>query len=235
MANLANYVGDQMSLQRYLATRAIPSALRTFTINVFGVILVITLLSAMGLALFVFYHYLPDPSLPTNADKIYPHFVATQLPVGVSGLVLAAILAATMSSMTSGINALSGTITLDLMPRIMHPLAPVQQLRFARICSGVVGIVSTVLAGFVNRLGSLFDMTQIILGVFAGPLLVVVLLSVVRRPIGSQAMIAGLILGCIAGWVAAFSSLAPLWTAPLAAACTLVIALLFSPRQVAPL
>ncbi|MEX2170094.1 MAG: hypothetical protein WD851_12355 [Pirellulales bacterium] len=228
VANLANYIGDQMSLQRYLATREIPSALRTFSINVFGVILMLAMLSGVGLAMFVFYHFLPDPALPTDADKIYPHFIATQLPVGVSGLVLAAILAATMSSMTSGINALSGTITLDLLPRIAGPLSPKKQLRFARVCSCVVGIVSTFLAGFVNRLGTLFDLTQIILGVFAGPLLVVVMMSVMRRSVAPTGMIIGLIAGCVAGWVAALSpDIAPLWTAPIAAACTLIVAHLF--------
>ena len=224
VANLANYIGDQMSLQRYLATGQTRSALRAFTINVGGVILVLLLLTGVGLALFAFYHYVPDPRLPEATDKIFPHFIATQLPVGVSGLLLAAILAATMSSMTSGINALAATVTLDLMPRISHPLSATSQLKFARACSLVVGVVSTVLAGVVHRLGTLFDLTQIILGVFAGPLLVVVLLSVTRlRPSGTG-MIIGLIGGCVAGWAVALSPVAALWTAPIAAAVTLLFA-----------
>jgi solute:Na+ symporter, SSS family len=216
-----------MALQRYLATREISSALRSFRINVCGVILVIGLLSGIGLTMFVFYHFHPDPTLPSEADKIYPHFIATQLPAGVSGLVLAAILAATMSAMTSGINAISSTITLDLLPRIAGPISPTQQLRFARICSSVVGIVATILAGFVHRLGTLFDLTQIILGVFAGPLLVVVVLATARSRVPSGGVIAGLIAGCIAGWCVAFSPIASLWTAPVAALSTLVIAHLF--------
>lgn len=227
VANLANYIGDQMSLQRYLATGETRSALHTFSINVAGVILVLALLTGIGLSMFVFYKYVPDPTLPENVDQIFPHFIATQLPVGISGLVLAAILAATMSSMTSGINALSATITLDLMPRIARPLAPSEQLRFAKICSCVVGVISTMLAGVVNRLGTLFDLTQIILGVFAGPLLIVVMMSVMKRPISSIGMMVGLIVGCAAGWAVALSPVAPLWTAPVSAACTLAIALAF--------
>ena len=226
VANLANYIGDQMALQRYLATREISSALRSFRINVFGVILVIGLLSGIGLTMFVFYHFHPDPMLPTEADKIYPHFIATQLPVGISGLVLAAILAATMSSMTSGINAISSTITLDLLPRIAGPLSPARQLRFARTCSSIVGIVATILAGFVHRLGTLFDLTQIILGVFAGPLLVVVIMATARSRVSANGIITGLIAGCVAGWVAAFSPIASLWIAPIAATSTLLVAYL---------
>jgi SSS family transporter len=228
VANLANYIGDQMSLQRYFATGETEAALRTFSINVVGVILMLAMLSGVGLALFVFYHFVPDPALPTNTDKIFPHFIATQLPVGISGLVLAAILAATMSSMTSGINALSATVTLDLMPRIARPLSSSRQLRFARVCSGVVGVVSTLLAGVVHRLGTLFDLTQILLGVFAGPLLVVVVLSVVKQKVSSFGMIVGLVAGCAAGWAVALSPIAPLWTAPVSAGSALMLAVIFS-------
>lgn len=227
VANLANYIGDQMSLQRYLATGEAKTALRTFAVNVGGIILVLALLSSVGLAMFVFYHFVPDTSLPENIDQIFPHFIATELPVGISGLVLAAILAATMSSMTSGINAFSATVTLDLMPRIARPLSSTEQLRFARICSCVVGVVSTLLAGVVNRLGTLFDLTQIILGVFAGPLLVVVLLSIVERRVSPSGMSVGLLLGCAIGCGVAMSPVASLWTAPVAASCTLLLALMF--------
>lgn len=225
VANLFNYVGDPMSLQRYLATGNTRAAMHTFIINFFGVILVLGLLSGVGLSMFVFYHFLPDPNLPADADKIYPHFIATQLPSGVSGLMLAALLAATMSSMTSGINALAATITLDILPQMSRTLSPVEQLRFGRICSCAIGIASTLLAGVVHRLGSLFDLTQIILGVFAGPLLVIVVMSVMNRRVSSTGMIFGLIGGCAAGWVVAFSSAASLWTAPVAAAFTLLLAL----------
>lgn len=227
VANLANYIGDQMSLQRYLATGDPRAALRTFSINVAGVILVLALLTSVGLAMFVFYRFVPDPTLPKNVDQIFPHFIANELPVGISGLVLASILAATMSSMTSGINALSATVTLDLVPRIARKLSPREQLRFARICSCVVGVVSTILAGIVNRLGTVFELTQILLGVFAGPLLVVVMLSVVPKRISPTGMIVGLILGCAVGWYVALSSIASLWTAPAAAGCTLLIAAAF--------
>jgi Na+/proline symporter len=228
VANLANYIGDQMSLQRYLATGETKVALQTFTINVMGVIAVLAALTMIGLSLYVFYQLAPDPGLPTNADQIFPYYIATQLPTGISGLLLAAILAATMSSMTSGINALSATVTLDLLPRITRPLLANEQLRFARICACLVGITSTILAGFVGRLGTLFDLTQIILGVFAGPLLVVVLLSVVKWPVSSFGMILGLVGGCTVGWGVALSPIAPLWTAPGAAGCALASALLFS-------
>lgn len=221
IANLGNYVADQMSLQRYLAGGSPKAALRSFTINVVGVLVVLLLLVGVGLAINAWYRAVQDPNLPAKIDDIFPYFLASQLPAGISGLLLAALIAATMSSMTSGINTLAGAITMDFRTRLGGPITPAQQLTFGRWSSLVIGLASTAVAGVVNRLGSLFDLTQIILGVFAGPLLVCVLMAVSPVRASGRWMAAGLISGCLVGWLAAFSSaIASLWVAPCAAATT---------------
>lgn len=230
VANIANYVGDPMSLQRYLACGSVAAAKRSFIINVVGVLIVLTLLMGVGLSTFTWYHYVPDPHLPTNADKVFPHFIATELPTGISGLLLAALLAATMSSMTSGINALAGTITLDFRTRLGPAMSPPQAMRFARRTSWLVGLASTLAAGFVDRLGTIFQLTQIILGVFAGPLLVAVLLAVTQARIRGAALVAGLITGGLLGMLAAYSPhIAALWVAPIAATGTAAVTFLINP------
>lgn len=224
VANLANYVGDQMSLQRYLASGGLKSANRSFLINVVGVMLVLVLLAGVGLALHVWYQHMPDPALPQKPDKVFPHFVATRLPVGLAGLLLAAILAATMSSMASGINALAATVTLDFRVRFGGPMVPAQQLRYAKISSLLVGLASTAVAGFVDRLGMLFLLIQVLLGVFAGPLLTCVMLSVARTRINGAAMFLGMIVGCTVGAVVAWTNLSELWVSPFGAVAALVTA-----------
>lgn len=227
IANLGNYVADQMSLQRYLAGGSPKAALRSFTINVVGVLVVLLLLVGVGLAINAWYRTVQDPNLPAKIDDIFPYFLASQLPAGISGLLLAALIAATMSSMTSGINTLAGAITMDFRTRLGGPITSAQQLTFGRWSSLVIGLASTAVAGVVNRLGSLFDLTQIILGVFAGPLLVCVLLAVSPVRVSGRWMAAGLIAGCLAGWLAAFSSaIASLWVAPCAAATTALFAMI---------
>ena len=226
IANMGNYIADQMSLQRYLAGGTSRAALRSFTINVFGVLVVLLLLVGVGLALNAWYRHTNDPNLPSATDKIFPYFLTTQLPSGISGLLLAALIAATMSSMTSGINTLAGAVTMDFRVRFGSAMSGAQQLRFGRWSSLVIGLASTGVAGLVSRLGGLFDLTQIILGVFAGPLLVCVLLSVSKLRTTGVWMSAGLVAGCAAGWVGAFSSsVASLWVAPCAAATTALLAL----------
>ncbi|HRK32234.1 MAG TPA: hypothetical protein PLD59_14300, partial [Tepidisphaeraceae bacterium] len=178
VANLGNYLADQMSLQRYLATGSARAACRSFLVNIIGVVVVLVLLAGVGLSLFAFYRHVDDPTLPALTDKIFPHFVATQLPSGLCGLVLAALLAATMSSLTSGINSLAGVVTLDFRERFGSPMEDRQKLLFAKLISLAIGLAATLSAGLVSRLGDLFSATQVILGVFAGPLLACVMLSV---------------------------------------------------------
>ncbi len=228
VANLANYIGDQMSLQRYLATGTVRAANRAFVINVLGVMFVLILLALVGLALFVWYRHVPDLNLPAKTDKIFPYFVATRLPTGLAGLLLAAILAATMSSMASGINVLSATVTLDFRVRFGSPMSDAQQLRYAKITSLLIGLASTFAAGFISDSGTLFMLIQIMLGVFAGPLLIVVVLSVAKIPIRNSAMFVAPLIGAAVGGYVAFAGLSGLWVSPFGAAATLLVALIGS-------
>lgn len=224
VVNLASYLADQMSLQRYLATGTVRSASRSFGFNVCAVIALVLLLSGVGLMLAAWYRYLPDPGLPEAADQVFPYFVASHLPVGISGLLLAAILAATMSSMTSGINALSGSLTEDFRARMSKRPGERELLSFARGSSLAIGLVATLLAGWADRLGTIFDISQILLGVFLGPLLVCMVLSIAEAALRPSMVLAGMILGCVAGWAVAWSPMAPLWVSVVAALVTLLVA-----------
>jgi SSS family transporter len=211
IANFSMYMADQMSLQRYLAVGSIRSVSRSFLTNTVGVIVVLSLLSVIGLLLFAWYHYNPDPNLPAAPDKAFPYFVATQLPKGVSGLVFAALLAATMSSLTSGVNAVSATISLDFRARMGKPISPKMQLGFGRKVSLSVGLIATLAAGLVKSLGNIFEITQALLGLFLGPILTCMFLSLIRKPVNTNALIAGIFISLAAGAAVTFSSIANTW------------------------
>ena len=117
-------------------------------------IVVLTLLVLVGLAMAVWYGTTPGAMTPSKADDAFPRFVAAQLPPGASGLIFAAILAATMSSMTSGTNALAGTITLDFFQRLC-PDSKMNRLKFARTMTLVIGLIATGAAGLVSKLGAI--------------------------------------------------------------------------------
>lgn len=205
VANTGSYIGDQMSLQRYLTSSSLREASRSFLINVIGVVLVLLLLTGVGVALAAWYALRPTGELPDSADRIFPFFIARELPPGVSGLLLAALLAATMSSITSGINALAASIMMDF--RVSNSSNKSRrELRTARIVSLLIGVVSTLSAGLVAHLGGLFDITQKLLGVFIGPLAVCLLLAALGLRMKGAMMVAALMVGCAIGWAAALSA-----------------------------
>lgn len=214
IANMGSYLADQMSLQRYLASGDASAASRSFAINVISVSGVLVLLAALGFLLAAWYRHQVDPTLPESADKVLPHFIATRLPAGIAGLLFAAILAATMSSMTSGINALSGSLTNDFLARLGKPASGRQLLGFARSSSLIIGLAATLAAGLVGNLGTIFAIAQTLLGVFLGPLLACGVLSIARVPARPRMVIAGLVAGSLAGWLIAWSSAIALWVAP---------------------
>ncbi len=225
VANFGMYLGDQMSLQRYLASESIASARKAFAVNVIGVIIVILMLAMVGLATAAWYGTVPGAIAPKRADDVFPNFVVSQLPPGAPGLIVAAILAATMSSMTSGINSLAGTITLDFVVPSGRLPSPRAQLKFAKITSLLLGLIATGVAGVVSHLGPLFDITQALTGVFLGPLLVCIVLAVMQLRVSSRSVIAGMVAGTLIGWVVIGSGVYILWVAPSAALVSLLIPL----------
>lgn len=225
VAQLGVAVGDQMSIQRYMAAGSLRESQRAFLFNIVGVIIVVSLLVLLGVLLSVWYGLHPESTPALDNDHVFPSFVTRNMPAGVPGMILAAILAATMSSMTSGINSLAGCLTMDFAARSPKYADPAARLRFARLVSVILGLSATCLAGFVAQLGEIFDVAQAVLGVFLGPLLICMGLAVTTWTVAPTAMIRAMICGCIAGWGVAFSPAASLWVAPAAAAVTLLVAL----------
>jgi SSS family transporter len=241
VASLGSYLGDQMALQRYLTSSSVAESSRSFLVKVIGVVIVLLMLFAVGVSLGAWYLLKNDPQLPSATDQIFPYFIAKELPAGVSGLLLAALLAATMSSITSGINALAGSILIDFRRGgdVGQPdaLAARKQLWIARGVSLAIGVVATLSAGLVVHLGQLFDITQKLLGVFLGPLAVCLLLAVLNVRVSGRALIASLLAGCAAGWLAALTpniaafwpsvlSVDSLWVSPIACLASALVALI---------
>jgi Na+/proline symporter len=223
MQNMSSFIADQMSLQRYLAVGGARPATAAFGTSMLTTTLVLVLLAGVGLTLGAWYHFHPDLGLPDSADKVFPYFVAHQLPLGFSGLIIAAILAATMSSITSGVNALSGSLLNDFVP-LAERIAPGRLLTWGRVTSAMVGLAATLAAGFVSQLGTLFNAMNIFLGVFLGPLLGCMVCSIVGLRVRGPVLVAGMITGCLTAAVMAYSPVSSLWTTLVSSLVTVLIA-----------
>jgi len=138
--------------------------------------------------------------------------------------------------MTSGVNALSGAIQLDLLPGLLRQRSERQQLILARCLSFGIGVVATGATFFVAQLGQIFDIAQKLLGIFLGPIGVAFIIAVLPLRIARGFIIVGLFGGCFAGLAAAFSPqlqslwtefplISSLWTAPIAMAASALVML----------
>ena len=206
---VATYGSDQLVVQRYLAAQSTRDAKRSIWANfVFGDILLTIVQVGAGLALFAFFQQLPDQLPPGIAsDEVFPHFIAHHLPVGVSGLILAALIAAIMSSIDSGIHSIATVCTIDFYARFWRVTPDdAQKLRFARWLMPVLGLCICILAIYVigGAGANILERSARASGFLVGPILGVFVLAIYVPRAGTFAAWAGVVGGLVVGLIVAF-------------------------------
>lgn len=151
---------DQMAVQRYLATRDATAARRAYIINMGMDVLVLIFCAALGFALLAYYQHHPEwlrpgETINSAADRLFPRFIVFGLPAGVTGIVVAGLLAAAMSSLSSGMSSVTSVISVDFINRSRNTaLSDAQMLPLAKIISLAVGAATVVLSIlFVRQVG----------------------------------------------------------------------------------
>jgi len=174
---------DQMAIQRYLATRdaaglgAVRAARRAFLVNNVANACVTVILALLGFALLGFYHAHPEylgsnANLNQDADFLFPHFIVNFLGYGLAGLVISGMLAAAMSSLSSGVNSTCTVINTDLLGYFLRDnLSERSRLRLARTTSFAVGAVVVLLSLIIGNIpGNLVDVTSRTSNLLVAPL-----------------------------------------------------------------
>ncbi|HUF46302.1 MAG TPA: sodium/solute symporter [Vicinamibacterales bacterium] len=136
----ATHGTDQMLVQRYLCARSLSAARAALLSSGVVVFAQFTLFLVIGTLLFAFYTGPATADLAVltidgrvATDRVFPHFIVNYLPTGLGGLVLAAILAAAMSTLSSSLNSSSAAVMGDfVLPRRAARLSDAQQLRWSR-------------------------------------------------------------------------------------------------------
>lgn len=146
--SLITYTSDQTIVQRYLTTADMAKTKSSIWLNGLISLPVLVLFYFIGTALYSFFHVHPEllPATMSNAEGIFPYFIVNELPAGVAGLLIAAIFAATMSTLSSNINSASTAITVDFAKRFFPQLSDSHQVLTARISGILIGILGTLLA-----------------------------------------------------------------------------------------
>ena len=185
--NLRNFGVDQNYVQRYQVTQSVKDASRSVWIAAIAYIPVSALFLFIGTALFSFYtanaELLPsslEGSL--SGDKIFPYFIATQFPVGLRGLLIAAIFAAAMSSIDSSLNCVSTLTLLDFYKRHINPnVDEKKSIKLLRVYTVIWGVLGTVTGLAMIQVRTALETGWQLAGIAGGGLVGLFLLGLMCR------------------------------------------------------
>ena len=134
----------------------------------------------------------------SDTNYVFPTFILTYLPLGLTGLMIAAILSAAMSASSGELNALATATSIDIYRRHINPTAPdAAFLRFSKTATAFWGLFACVAAYYSANLGSLIDTVNKIGSLFYGSLLGVFILALGIRRANGHGAFAGLIAGLV--------------------------------------
>jgi sodium-coupled monocarboxylate transporter 8/12 len=204
--SLVQLATDQVSVQRYMTATSHKVARRSLWLKLALSLPTSLLFYSTGLVLFAFYSMYGDPIAAgriAKGDQILPYFVITQLPMGLPGLLISAIYAASMSTISAGINSLTTATLVDFYKRLWRPDATEQQqFRIAHWLTIGYGTLVLALAFVVGKLGTLVEAPVKAFGLIGGPLLGLFLLGMLVKRANSK--------GAIIGWAAGVLTVMPI-------------------------
>ena len=166
------YSGEQTIVQRYVSARTTGEARKATLLFSAVAVPTWTMFFFIGTALFVFFQVRPDPAVASlQPDQMLPYFVFTHVPAGLAGLIIAAVLAAAMGALDSGVNSIATVTVVDLLkPYLARHRDDRYYLRAARVITGAAILVAIGGALFFSRLEkeSMNDVSLIVFSVLGG-------------------------------------------------------------------
>jgi SSS family transporter len=200
LTNLVTYTSDQVVVQRYLTTSTEKEARRSIYTNALMVIPASLIFFGVGTALWYFFRNHPEELNPNGrTDDVFPWFISQQLPAGLSGLVIAGLFAATMSTISSSMNSIATVITTDFYKQFKKAPTDKQSLRFAKLCTVLLGAAGCLIAIYLVYLEnpSIWDQYLKIIGLFGGCLAGMFAAGIFFPRINSNGIMVGFLLSSI--------------------------------------
>jgi SSS family solute:Na+ symporter len=224
VGRLAQYTTDQTMILRIKSTHSLQSARQAFVVNAAGDALWMIGLTFVGLALFAYFQRTPAPD-GLASDRLLPFFMAQVFPSGAVGLVNAAILAASLSSVDAAIHSSSSVLIVDGYNRLLGGATDDKtQVRALRIATVFVGAAGTTLACNVAGIGTLLEIANKLINSFTGPLFGIFLLAMFSRRATSNAALAAGVVGAVVSYLVAYqSSIGFLWPSTFGLASALIV------------
>ena len=169
---------DQIAVQRYLSTRDAKAARTVLFSSLIADTVVTLFLAAVGLAVLAYFqkfpHLLSDGQTAlADGDKLFPQYIIVGLPVGLSGLVVAGLLACAMSALSAGINSTCSVLTVDILDRLRgkNKVAESGRIGQLKYVSYLIGAVVVALSLLVNMVqGNLLEVCYKVVNLLTAPL-----------------------------------------------------------------
>ncbi len=190
----ASHGTDQLIVQRLLAARGQKQSVTALLSSGVAILFQFALFLMVGIMLWAYYR-VPSASFG-KADRIYPTFIVSRMPHGISGLLIAAILAAAMSNLSAALNSLSSSAILDFYSRLRPQADERSKMRLSRWATFFWAIVLFSLAIIaLHKVGRVVEVGLQIASIAYGALLGVFLLGVLTRRANQNGAMIGMLFG----------------------------------------
>jgi Na+/proline symporter len=191
----ASHGTDQLIVQRLLASRDQRQATLALLASGVMVLFQFSLFLLIGAMLYAFYRIFPPAIAFARTDTIFPAFVVTHMPHGISGLLISAILAAAMANLSAALNSLSSTTIVDFYSRLRPNSSEQHRVHLSRISTVFWALLLFVLAIVARRGGRVLEAGLSIASVAYGSLLGVFMLGVLTRRATERGAMVGMLFG----------------------------------------
>ncbi|MBJ7882127.1 sodium/solute symporter [Gelidibacter salicanalis] len=195
---------DQTIVQRYLTSSSVKDSQKTLYTNAVLTLPATIIFFGIGTLLFMFYSEMPGKLSPamSNNDSIFPWYIVRELPMGVSGLLVAGIFSAAMSSISSSLNSVSTAYCNDFHMHFKPGVNDHKLLKIARIVTVVTGVLGVLLALWMasSNIKSLWDQFYRFLGLFTGGLGGMFLLGMLTKRANATGTLMGLVVSALLIW-----------------------------------
>ena len=189
----SSYISSQDVVQRFTTTTDIKELRKMTFGNGFLSIGTTTVIYLIGTALFVFYHQNPQLLQTAHQDQIFASFIVYQLPIGISGILIAAIYAASQSTLSTGLNSVATSWVLDIQDSFNRQISEEKQTRIAKLVSLGVGIIAIIVSMILanGEIKSAYEWFNSFMGLVLGVLAGIFVLGVITKKATSMGAYAG--------------------------------------------
>jgi solute:Na+ symporter, SSS family len=210
--NVITYGADQSVVQKYLTTKDEAASKRSLRLGAWMALPSALIFFSIGTMLYLFFKENPGKVnfQLQSQDAIFPWYIVTELPPGLTGLLIAAVFAAAMSTLSSSMNSVTTAFITDFYRRFFPSKTEKRYLATARLTTLTVGVMGTVLALVLARWGisSLWDQFNTILGLFTGGLGGLFVLGIFTKRANARGAVSGLLLsGLVQFYLSRYTSL----------------------------